>query len=381
MQIYLVNEADDIIFHYFIVTPLFFLRKKRLKERMKNPDASKKIGDLMLQGYTLLAQHCPRCNTPLVSKKGGDMQCCSCDATVLLDGNVPMSKSETPPANPEPIVPSSYEELRAEFQATNTRRESVSAKLGQMMLQGWAMLGTLCPLEDCAGTPLMRKQGDKGVMMCVACERTYAFDSDEQLVITNRVVEESDAAVAAARRGEANALHRRGVPVQAQNEQDEQAKLDAQRAAVRPVAVEVPTLPPPAPEESRSAAQGVDASATISRKLLQGWAMLDKVCGSEVCRNQVPLMRNRQGKTQCAVCEAGDDETKLTTSKASTTTQRADTGAVIDDDELMADTAAFVEYNERRKAEMQGNLGPATTITAGTASADTTTTSTAFPRT
>merc|ERR1712228_256040 len=48
--------------------------------RMKKADnASAKIGELLLKGWTMLADHCSKCQTPLMSLKGGTPKCCMCD--------------------------------------------------------------------------------------------------------------------------------------------------------------------------------------------------------------------------------------------------------------------------------------------------------------
>lgn len=43
-----------------------------------------RAGNLLLQGWTMLAIHCPICHTPLFSK-GGEMRCPSCDLPVKYE--------------------------------------------------------------------------------------------------------------------------------------------------------------------------------------------------------------------------------------------------------------------------------------------------------
>eukprot|EP01084_Bolivina_argentea_P093275 167787_1 len=51
---------------------------KRVK---KSEDASAKIGELLLKGWTMLAQHCDKCQTPLMRLRGGQPMCCICSAS------------------------------------------------------------------------------------------------------------------------------------------------------------------------------------------------------------------------------------------------------------------------------------------------------------
>jgi uncharacterized Zn finger protein (UPF0148 family) len=284
---------------------------------MSVADPSIKIGELMLQGYTLLAHHCPRCNTPLVSKKSSDMLCVKCDMTVVLESAVPVNYSTTPrtkgaspprpgslesvatatdpeassldrspPASP-PRIPSSYEELKREYDAKNKIRDQVSAKLGEYMLKGWAMLGTLCPVETCVGTPLMRNKND-GNMICVSCERRYKFDgTSENLIIINHIISDHKKAVTSITDGATTSTTCAAPGISTTN-------INGTDSYASPM--ELPMLrPPKAVDES-------DPSLIMSKKLLQGWAMLDKVCDSISCNGNVPLMRDKSGQIQCVVC-------------------------------------------------------------------------------
>jgi uncharacterized Zn finger protein (UPF0148 family) len=122
----------------------------------------------MLQGWALLADHCPRCNTPLISKKGGDMFCCCCECKVVTQKTEAAARgvgAALPPASPTDAVtqaeidafeaddddddggggggdgdegiitagaipPRSYDEMRAEYDEKNKARDVISAKLG-----------------------------------------------------------------------------------------------------------------------------------------------------------------------------------------------------------------------------------------------------------
>lgn len=53
----------------------------------KRDDASTRLGEKLLQGWTMLAVHCPRedCYTPLMRNKEGKMFCVGCDAFVITE--------------------------------------------------------------------------------------------------------------------------------------------------------------------------------------------------------------------------------------------------------------------------------------------------------
>lgn len=46
----------------------------------KTEDASNKIGQLLLKGWTMLASHCDKCSTPMMRLRSGDPMCCICDS-------------------------------------------------------------------------------------------------------------------------------------------------------------------------------------------------------------------------------------------------------------------------------------------------------------
>jgi uncharacterized Zn finger protein (UPF0148 family) len=52
-------------------------------------DPSQALADKMLEGWTLLAEHCPRCATPLVRSRQGRMHCVSCQMDVVAQVSQP----------------------------------------------------------------------------------------------------------------------------------------------------------------------------------------------------------------------------------------------------------------------------------------------------
>lgn len=77
----------------------------------------------------------------------------------------------------------SLEGAKKEYDQQNKYREEVSNKLGEKMLSGYAMLSTICPLESCRGTPLVRLPGKP--MECVSCSREYMTSALGDLVPFN----------------------------------------------------------------------------------------------------------------------------------------------------------------------------------------------------
>ena len=84
--------------------------------------------------------------------------------------------------NKDEDMPKSYEEMKKEYDARNKYRDLASAKMGELMLAGWTLLGVTCPTATCGGMPLMSLQG--GPMKCVLCEKNYEFDSNQDLKLT-----------------------------------------------------------------------------------------------------------------------------------------------------------------------------------------------------
>ena len=345
----------------------------------------------MLKGYALLAQHCPRCNTPLISKKGGDMICCGCDATVVPESQSPSASKLTAPTSSSSsstvsaamqmavdefeggnvnsfaegaVPPQSYEEMRREYDANNKARDAVSSKLGTYMLQGWAMLGTLCPVDKCRGTPLMKKKGEE-MMLCVSCDRKYKFAADKSLVITNRVTFDDEARDVDV-----------GEPlIKIKVERPSSAPVEEPEA--RPVQTAATAIPDLRPHSQATKTKVKDPSAMLSEKLLQGWAMLKHTCQSTECHGQVPVMRDRKGTVQCVVCGAGALAPTTSTVAAQaavsvsvpskTATQNTPTMGNSDDcdigDDMSDDADVFAEYGARRREEMRKGVSASTTAT------------------
>lgn len=251
--------------------------------------AIKRTGDMMLSGWRLLADHCPICTSALMSK-GENMRCPGCDMPVMWDYDLPEEivreheNKKSPPKAPEIALasaasiakdtleddqlddidfPSSFEEMKKDYDQRNKKRDVVSGKLGEMMMTGWTLLGTSCPCDSCAGTPLMSRKGDP--MICVSCDKKFEMS----------------------RFGELKELPETACPelpkVSTKHIKDELSQSSDPFISWS----DAPIL------NLRSAPS--DPSELLSKKLMLGWAMLDEVCGG-LCGGSMPLMRDRDGE-------------------------------------------------------------------------------------
>lgn len=241
----------------------------------KRKDAIKRTGQLMLQGWRLLAQCCPICYTALLSSREGQMRCPFCDLPVVAEQpgvtyeEVPQNSAipEVDEVDDEELdnfeadLPSSLEDLRKEYDSRNkSKASSTSALLGEKMLQGWTMLSENCPVTECRGTPLMRLGKAPAAMLCVACSRNYTLNANGDLV-----AEGSNTKVSS--KIQDTVLQQTGF------------SLD-----------DAPIL------NLNSFSNKNDSSQKISQKLMKGWALLDKCCMLPDCSGNIPLLRDKEEK-------------------------------------------------------------------------------------
>lgn len=223
-----------------------------------------KTGEMLLSGWKLLGLHCPICSTALLSKDD-NMRCPSCDAPVLTESQVEINNRLTNVisfgeekkceiVNDDLLEPKLIYELNKDIQDLKSKRDDISSKLGQKMLLGWTMLGETCPNELCRGTPLM-KEGSHGTMICVGCDSKYIVNIYGQI-------------------------------------ESERVTLGNNENSIKPKTEKVITLfdnnDVPVLKYHEESIDDV-ISNLIGKKLLTGWALLDKVCAK--C-NKVPLMRD-----------------------------------------------------------------------------------------
>jgi uncharacterized Zn finger protein (UPF0148 family) len=313
-------------------------------------DTIKRMSDLLLVGWKLLNTSCPVCHTALLSK-GGNLRCPACDLPVVTQaafGNM-SATTESLPTPPAEIKSQNYEiqddyynqyatgadpkthhqsleQEKKAYDAMNKKMDQVSNKLGEKMLSGWSMLSTVCPNDSCRGTPLVRQPD--GPMMCVACETQYFTSSLGDLIASGK--EGGSAASKTAAAGAvvtlATATAGRGVPASLGASQSQSQSQSLAPPPPTPTVVtksadhdssyyldmhNAPTLPDlneideEEEEEddfeytggdlSRFSRSVDDVSSKLSRKMLLGWALLDKCCGKPGCTGNVPLMRDTSG--------------------------------------------------------------------------------------
>ena len=134
---------------------------------------SSKLGQRMLQGWTMLGTSCPKpdCRgTPLMSLNGQSlMECVSCDEGYnILDGKPvalsALKQSEATSVQPRSgILPVSSPTALATpppLTSTSASEQSInkiSEKIGHKLLQGWCILSEVCESVSCHGSvPLMK---------------------------------------------------------------------------------------------------------------------------------------------------------------------------------------------------------------------------------
>ena len=361
-------------------------------DKKKESKTAELLGEYMLRGWSLLGQTCPACNnTPLVQYnrknpqqggtenfKIGDMFCVTCNCPVRYEKDVTLyteTQSSAIPTNNPPSpsmtvnedvilpgmkdvdIPKNYDELRAEFESSSSKkRDNVSVKLGEYMLKGWTMLGTSCPIKDCAGTPLMKSRKND-VMMCVCCDRTF-MDKDGQLEIINIATNQDQKQEKNIETNESETISVVKTPptVASSPVINDGINFEDEFPVTTPSSPPTPILPPRVPDMSDNG-----PSSILAQKLLLGWSMLEQVCNSEQCKGHVPLMRDRKGTTKCVICEVDDAPVKKATAAASTTpsseTLIGNRKKLTSNDDLDDDADNVVQqYMKQRKAELSSNV-------------------------
>lgn len=244
-------------------------------------DAIERTGQLMLSGWKLLATPCPICHTALLSKSDA-IRCPGCDLPVMKEGAnqtvsdaVPAVVQVAEPSNVVVQEPSSFEEMKKEYDRRNQRSNQISAKLGEKMLQGWTMLAESCiDFDTCGGTPLM-KDPKAGAVVCLSCNKEYQYTDAGELVL-----KKADALIADTKPSFA------AVAPTKQTTMDYSIhEFDHEEAEEN----EPPRL-------AKFQQNTNDSSWKISQKLLMGWTLLDASC--DRCSGRVPLMKNLQGKVR-----------------------------------------------------------------------------------
>jgi len=104
----------------------------------------------------------------------------------------------------------------------------------------------------------------------------------------------------------------------------------------------------------KHALQEDDPSNLISKKMLQGYTLIDSICGNPSCSGNIPLLRDKNGKLFCVLCDDNKSNSKQIEEK-----MNIDIGRTSSDDSSNSfddadDEIAYSEYMKRRLAG--GNL-------------------------
>lgn len=285
----------------------------------KNNESIKRTGDMLLSGWKLLNSACPICNTALLSK-GELLRCPTCDLAVVKESDQQKYTNEqTSVPNAPKIaeakfeieddyyqyatgVPAKFESLNEAkklYDQQNKKMNQVSDKLGAKMLAGFSMLSTVCPNEECRGTPLCR-QGS-GPMVCVCCDSEFKVSSLGDLIPTLKTASASEAFNGKVTAASVQSVSAAPTPAATSFSAPARVNLVATADEILPAseadnAFFLNMQNAPILDLSSFARESEnDCSSKIARKLMLGWALLDKCCAQKGCKGEVPLMRDLQG--------------------------------------------------------------------------------------
>lgn len=230
--------------------------KDAVSDKARIDKATAKMGELMLQGWTMLAESCsnPACpGIPLMRKRGSTKSVCLlCNpGGEEKDSQVEEAQTKvTPPSTSKGVNPKPNTD-----NALQKKRDMVSSKMGAKLLSGWRMLSQNCSDPNCRGTPLMSK-GNNPARLCVCCDKEFGLEpsSHSPREASPRISSLSSSSIS---------------PVVSSSGGD--SKLQR-------------------------------ASSCVSSKLLLGWTMLSAAC--EECGT--PLMKHSQGSHGTPVCINSD---------------------------------------------------------------------------
>jgi len=226
----------------------------------------------------------------------------------------------------------SLEEEKKKYDVRNANMTLVSKKIGEKLLTGWTMLSTSCPQTGCQGTPLMDSPEGDVKMLCVACDQTYEYDrygalntkdknksyegaAAKTVVVTSAVPPPTpslEMSISADTGGASsydskyflNMNNAPLLPPYRDNNNSYSSSMDSYGLGDSTyVANSTSTfsLSSSSSMMNQSHQYSVtrsdeDSSNKLSKKLLLGWAMLDRVCTADGCTGNVPLMRDLTGK-------------------------------------------------------------------------------------
>ncbi len=207
------------------------------------------MAEYLLTGWTMLADACPNisptgCSYPLMRSPEGDVVCVFCSQ---IEGDEKSSDSQ----QNTPSQQATQNQNGIINQGRGWCNNDISSNLGALLLQGYKMTA-----ENCAGCriiPLMLSPNEDD-LICVQCGKNF-----------NQVSATED-------------------------------------AAARSSSVAEPSASVVSPQ----ADQQFDSSSLLSKKLLEGYTMLEECC----TRCLIPIMRDRSGVEQCIICNNQQSNTQ-----------------------------------------------------------------------
>mmetsp|Transcript_31845 Transcript_31845/g.51529 ORF Transcript_31845/g.51529 Transcript_31845/m.51529 type:complete len:362 (-) Transcript_31845:105-1190(-) len=183
------------------------------QQRMnKVTDISSQLGTLLLQGWTMMAEECNVCHTPLMCQKGQSPQCVTChpvgndhDKTTTMVANKPITsknksahsdqhsqreeQKQKTSTSEEQQLSTSNNKLwsidEAQMRKRHQTSDDASEKVGQLLLRGWTMLAQHC--NKCQ-TPMMSLRG--GPAMCCVCDHSKPSAAVSTAVAANGIDEQ-----------------------------------------------------------------------------------------------------------------------------------------------------------------------------------------------
>eukprot|EP00483_Globobulimina_turgida_P001344 UN01346 len=161
----------------------------RFQRRMDHVEhASQNLGALLFKGWTMLAEECQKCHSPLMSLHGSTPTCVVCNP---IKDNTPASiitskKSQKKQSNLNDI--DELKELNTlnnklwndeQFEKRMQKSEYASSKVGEFLLKGWTMLAQHC--DKCGSTLVSLRGGDPTCCVCDSHKQNVAQKPETKL--------------------------------------------------------------------------------------------------------------------------------------------------------------------------------------------------------
>lgn len=321
----------------------------------KTNEAIKRTSEMLLSGWKMLMTSCPLCHTALMEKQNSKF-CPKCNLPVVVSRDEIANFPALPPSSSLPHTVAedkeykfkSLEEEKKKYDQLQSRQKLTSARIGERLLLGWALLGMEC--RDC-NTPLMSLNGIK---YCVTCEKNIEEINQQQGTSSSTVAKPADA----------KNLTKLDTT---SSEKSKETPMESLNASERLLS-NIPFLPEESdeitqPQQENSIEFIEEASQLIGEKLLLGWTLLEDVCEA-ACDGNVPLMKDpKKGQKYCVMCgyvsdnllpPSSIDPPKRNTEPNNTTQQKIDPL----EDEDFNDDAVLASYKKQRLHELT-QLSPA----------------------